>query len=610
MRGPAVVSSSLWAGVALAVFAGCAGPPGSGRPAAGTQASQRPQGLLEAAGSGDLAALRGFLAKGARVDQGDADGRTSLMAAAADGKDAAVDELLGANASIDLGDKNGAAALHYAAWNGKTDTVHRLLARGASVDLRTADGATPLLWASRAGQVPVMEALLAMGADPDARDRVKSTPLHHAAAAGKKAAVELLLSKGADANAVTDSGETPLFRAGMGRHDDVAAVLLKAGARAKDTPGVVGLQVRESSGTFVVVETLSGRPAARAGMKAEDVIVAVDKMPVSGLDLPGLVARLRGPAGTRVAVSVSRKGWSDSQDFTLVREAAAVAPAGTQSAAVSPPQPAAAASSSPPAQPPPPRPSPALTGPSRVDSPRYRLPQRPDDFAVVVGIEKYAKLVEAQYAERDAEAVRKHLLALGVPQRNLVLLTGQAATRAGIQGFVEEWLPKNSKAGSRVFFYYSGHGAPDPKTGDAFLVPWDGDPMFLKSSAYPLKVLFEHLGRLEAREVVVALDACFSGAGGRSVLAKGARPLVTQVKESVLPQGGISLLTAASGSEITTILEEEGHGVFTYHLLEGLNGGKRTTRALYDHLKPLVQDDARRQNREQTPAFSGADVAF
>ena len=34
---------------------------------------------------------------------------------------------------------------------------------------------------------------------------------------------------------------------------------------------------------------------------------------------------------------------------------------------------------------------------------------------------------------------------------------------------------------------------------------------------------------LKAKEVIVAMDACFSGAGGRSVLAKGARPLVMQV---------------------------------------------------------------------------------
>ncbi|MBI5622978.1 MAG: hypothetical protein HY924_04280 [Elusimicrobia bacterium] len=108
----------------------------------------------------------------------------------------------------------------------------------------------------------------------------------------------------------------------------------------------------------------------------------------------------------------------------------------------------------------------------------------------------------------------------------------------------------------------------------------------------------------------MALDACFSGAGGRSVLAKGARPLVAQVKPNALPGSGMALLTASSGEEITATLEEAGHGVFTYHLLNGLNEGRRTARGLYDYLKPRVSDDARRQNREQTPGFDGSDITF
>lgn len=44
----------------------------------------------------------------------------------------------------------------------------------------------------------------------------------------------------------------------------------------------------------------------------------------------------------------------------------------------------------------------------------------------------------------------------------------------------------------------------------------------------------------------------------------------------------------------------------------GLSSGAKTPRALHDYLKPLVQDDARRQNREQSPtlAGSGADAPF
>jgi hypothetical protein len=350
------------------------------------------------------------------------------------------------------------------------------------------------------------------------------------------------------------------------------------------------------------------------------------------MTLTEVVKLLRGPAGAKVDVAVWRPGVSKEQSFTLIRESAVAGGTAQQPpsstarrdsvraelaqamlGAAAPPvreRPEA------PSQPVPPAIAAAFGLPRAAaslpdtDAPKYRQAQRPDDFALVVGIERYAKLVSAEFAERDASAVRDHLLALGVPQRNVIFLIGQAATRASLQGYLEEWLPKNVKPGSRVYFYYSGHGAPDPKTGDAFLVPWDGDPMFLKSSAYPLRDLIARLSGLGAAEVLVALDSCFSGAGGRSVLAKGSRPLVAKVKDIGLPEGGVSLLTAASGDETTATLEDARHGVFTYHLLRALNEGKRGTKDLYEYLKPRVSDDARRQNREQTPGFSGSDLSF
>jgi uncharacterized caspase-like protein len=73
---------------------------------------------------------------------------------------------------------------------------------------------------------------------------------------------------------------------------------------------------------------------------------------------------------------------------------------------------------------------------------------------------------------------------------------------------------------------------------------------------------------------------------------------------------GVTVLTAASGDEITGTIDEQGHGAFTYYLLEALNRRNPTVRAAYDELKPLVQDEAHRQNREQTPLMLGIDASF
>jgi hypothetical protein len=251
---------------------------------------------------------------------------------------------------------------------------------------------------------------------------------------------------------------------------------------------------------------------------------------------------------------------------------------------------------------------------SDVDSPSFQKSSRDHDFALVVGVEKYSNLPDAKFAERDAEAVKRHFLALGIPERNIVSLTGMRATRGALQGYLAEWLPRNTSPDSNVFFYYSGHGAPDPQDGQAYLVPWDGDAKFLQSTAVPLKQLYAELGKLDVNSVVVALDSCFSGAGGRSVLAEGARPLVSKVDEDTDAQGKLTVLSAASSDEITGTLDKQGHGLFTYYFLKGLGGKARdgsgavTAKSLYDYLSPKVRDEAHRQNREQTPKLMGAQV--
>jgi uncharacterized caspase-like protein len=245
----------------------------------------------------------------------------------------------------------------------------------------------------------------------------------------------------------------------------------------------------------------------------------------------------------------------------------------------------------------------AKTGRSEVDEPSYKLREDPTKYAVVVGVENYESLPSADYAERDAKAIRRHLLALGYPERNLIYLTGEKAGKSGIEKYVESWLPRNVDENSSVFFYFSGHGAPDAATGQAFLMPWDGDAKFLDSTGYPVKKLYAHLAALKAKRIVVALDSCFSGAGGRSVIAKGARPLMTRVDAALPASDKLTVLAAASGEEITGSAEAEGHGLFTYYLLKGLNDrdGSATVKSLYDYLRPQVQDAARRDNRDQTP---------
>lgn len=232
-------------------------------------------------------------------------------------------------------------------------------------------------------------------------------------------------------------------------------------------------------------------------------------------------------------------------------------------------------------------------------------------YAIVIGIEQYRKkFPEADYAENDARIVTDCLTKMiGYPRENVVTLINENAAMADFAKYFEKWLPNNVEAGSSVFVYYSGHGAPNLKTGDAYLVPYDGDPSFIDQTGYSLMRLYDALGKLPAKEVIVVLDSCFSGAGGRSVLAEGARPLVMISRKSFTVPANMTILAAASGDQISSTYKEKGHGLFTYFMLKGIKdedivkaNGTIDITDLFRYLKPQVERIARKQyNNEQTP---------
>lgn len=129
-------------------------------------------------------------------------------------------------------------------------------------------------------------------------------------------------------------------------------------------------------------------------------------------------------------------------------------------------------------------PSTASVALSDVDSlPARHVKAKLHAYAVVIGIESYReKLPKADFADRDAKLVGDYLTqVMGYPDENVVVRLNERTARTDLEKYFETWLPNNVESGSTVFIYYSGHGAPDPKTGDAYLVPYDGDPSFGES---------------------------------------------------------------------------------------------------------------------------------
>jgi hypothetical protein len=249
------------------------------------------------------------------------------------------------------------------------------------------------------------------------------------------------------------------------------------------------------------------------------------------------------------------------------------------------------------------------------DVPKLAVAPRKNDYAIVIGIERYRqKLPHADFAAHDAQTMTEYLSKLGYPDENVVTLINDHAAKSDLEKYLEKWLPTNASSGSSVFIYYSGHGAPNVASGDAYLVPYDGDPSFIDETGYSLKRMYAALEKLPAKRVIVALDSCFSGAGGRSVLAKGARPLVTKISTDSIPKG-VTVLAASSAEQISNTYDQKGHGLFTYFLLKGIKtkdvvrpDGSLDIPSLFAYVKPQVQSLARKtSNDEQTPQLLGAE---
>ncbi|UPT73319.1 MAG: caspase family protein [Elusimicrobiota bacterium] len=237
-------------------------------------------------------------------------------------------------------------------------------------------------------------------------------------------------------------------------------------------------------------------------------------------------------------------------------------------------------------------------------------------MAIVVGVERTRQgLPRADYAARDAKVFADYLVeTLGYPKNNVALLLDERAAKSDLDKYVEDWLPRKAGRDSTVVVFFSGHGAPDPVKGTTYLVPYDGDPAFLDKTAYPLKRLYEQLGRLKARRSIVLLDACFSGAGPRSALAKGARPLVAR-QTPVEPPANLAVLSAAASNQIGGAFDAQGHGLFTYFVLKSLRdaaakGRAPTMQELFDDVSTNVEAEARRlTGNEQTPQLQAAPEA-
>ncbi|MDC1000998.1 caspase family protein [Alphaproteobacteria bacterium] len=250
-----------------------------------------------------------------------------------------------------------------------------------------------------------------------------------------------------------------------------------------------------------------------------------------------------------------------------------------------------------------------------VDMPPKTRMNNPDALAVVIGVESYQYVPDATFAYNDAEVFREYLAeTMGMKRQRIKLATNRKATQAEFSKLLgpNGWLARNiTKGKSDVVVYFSGHGIASPDAKSSGLLPHDVDPNY--SVGLQTKQLYQDLAAMGAKSVTVFLDACFTGQTRNSeMLIANARPIVIRPIAAEIPPN-VTVISAASGSQISGALEEKEHGLFTYYLLKGLGGDADSNKDKSINISELklfvsskVKEQAALDGREQTPELQGS----
>lgn len=253
-------------------------------------------------------------------------------------------------------------------------------------------------------------------------------------------------------------------------------------------------------------------------------------------------------------------------------------------------------------------------------------------FLIGVGESSYPKW-SLPITVKDVQALQSvltnpNLCAYPNNEQHIRLLHDTGATRGAILDGLA-WLQKQASTDpeATIVVYYSGHGWLNPTTGQYYLIPHDVEPVDLEDSALAAQAFTDALRKIPARRLLVIVDSCH--AEGMAI-AKEGYPIIklpSGLVQNSLPkrliddlkQGeGRAVFTSSRGTQSSWIRPDGAMSIYTYHLIEALQGaanqtGDKVVRLsnLMNYLSRTVPESARTLcQAEQIPFFDTATEDF
>lgn len=237
-------------------------------------------------------------------------------------------------------------------------------------------------------------------------------------------------------------------------------------------------------------------------------------------------------------------------------------------------------------------------------------------YALIIGNEDYASQqadlnseVNVDFAGHDAEVFKEYCIkTLGLKEDHIVFMKDATAAKMnrGIKKLVQ--ISEVLHNSMNIIIYYSGHGLPDEKTKEAYLIPVDVSGSDI-ASGIKVDDLYKRLTENSPSKVTVFLDACFSG-GGRNKGLLSLKGVKVKAKEETL-SGNLVVFTSSTGEESSAVYKDKSHGIFTYYLLKKIQEtkGDVTYEQLYNYVNEQVKLQSIVVNsKNQTPTVSGSDA--
>ncbi len=232
-----------------------------------------------------------------------------------------------------------------------------------------------------------------------------------------------------------------------------------------------------------------------------------------------------------------------------------------------------------------------------------------DSWAVVVGINQYKEWPKLSYAVNDAKAIENKLIKqFGFKQDHIFSLYDQNATRDNIMELLANTMadPRKIKPNDRVFIFYAGHGMTRklPSGRDlGYIIPVDAALDKFHSRSISMTHLRDFSEMIPAKHVYYVMDSCYSGIA--LTRGGGANSMQTSYLNEITNRTARQILTAGGADQQVADGGLNGHSIFTWTLLKGLDGEADldknhiiTASELGAYISPLVAN-----NSNQTPAF-------